>query len=109
MKQLAERMLAAALARQHESEAQMLAATPRAATIASRLTAPQQHHRGRARQPCSRAVTGHRAKAPNQVWSWGTAWMPAAVKREYYYGYMVLDVSSRKIVGHVRSARPRPN
>ena len=63
-------------------------------------SASQQHHRGRARQPCSRAVTSHCATAPNQVWSWDITWMPAAIKGKYYYWYMVLDVFSRKIVGH---------
>jgi transposase InsO family protein len=60
----------------------------------------QQHHRGRARQPSGRVVTSHCATAPNQVWSWDITWMPAAIKGKYYYWYMMLDVFSRKIVGH---------
>jgi putative transposase len=40
------------------------------------------------------------ATAPNQVWSWDITWMPAAVKGQYYYWYMMLDVFSRKIVAH---------
>lgn len=63
-------------------------------------SASQQHHRGRARQPSPRAVTSHCATAPNQVWSWDITWMPAALKGKFYYWYMVLDVFSRKIVGH---------
>ena len=62
--------------------------------------ASQQHHRGRARQPGARTVTSHCATAPNQLWSWDITWLPAAVKGKYYYWYMVLDVFSRKIVGH---------
>jgi len=62
--------------------------------------ASQQHHRGRAKKPSSRVVTSHCATGPNQVWSWDITWMPAAVKGMYYYWYMVLDVFSRKIVGH---------
>jgi transposase InsO family protein len=27
-------------------------------------------------------------------------WMPTAVKGQYFYWYMMLDVFSRKIVGH---------
>ena len=63
-------------------------------------SASQQHHRGRARKPSTRVVTSHCATAPNQVWSWDITWVPAAVKGQYYYWYMMLDVFSRKIVGH---------
>lgn len=61
--------------------------------------ASQQHHRGRARKPTSRVVTSHCAAGPNQVWCWDITWLPAAVKGQYYYWYMVLDIFSRKIVG----------
>lgn len=59
-----------------------------------------QHHRGRAKKPSSRVVTSHMATAPNQVWSWDITWLPAGIKGKYYYWYMILDVFSRKIVGH---------
>jgi transposase InsO family protein len=62
--------------------------------------AAQQHHRGRAKKPSSRVATSHCAMGPNEVWSWDITWMPAAVKGQFYYWYMVLDVFSRKIVGH---------
>lgn len=62
--------------------------------------ASQQHHRGRAKKPSSRVVTSHCATGPNQVWSWDITWLPAAIKGQYYYWYMVLDIFSRKIVGH---------
>ena len=62
--------------------------------------ASQQHHRGRAKKPSSRVLTSHCATGPNQVWSWDITWLPAAIKGQYYYWYMVLDVFSRKIVGH---------
>jgi transposase InsO family protein len=62
--------------------------------------ASQQHHRGRAKKPSERVVTSHCASGPNQVWSWDITWMPAAVKGQYFYWYMMLDVFSRKIVGH---------
>lgn len=62
--------------------------------------ASQQHHRGRAKKPSNRVVTSHCATGPKQVWSWDITWMPAAVKGQYYYWYMVLDIFSRKIVGH---------
>ena len=63
-------------------------------------TAAQQHYRGRAKKPSGRVVTSHCATGPNQVWSWDITWLPAAVKGQFYYWYMVLDVFSRKIVGH---------
>jgi putative transposase len=63
-------------------------------------SASQQHHRGRARKPSARVVTSHCARAPNQLWSWDITWMPAALKGQYYYWYMMLDVFSGKIVGH---------
>jgi putative transposase len=62
--------------------------------------ASQLHHRGRAKKPCERVVTSHCAAGPNQVWSWDITWMPAAIKGQYYYWYMVLDIYSRKIVSH---------
>ncbi len=62
--------------------------------------ASQQHHRGRAKKPTSRVLTSHCATGPNQVWSWDITWLPAAVKGQYYYWYMVIDIFSRMIVGH---------
>jgi transposase InsO family protein len=62
--------------------------------------ASQQHHRGQAKKPSERVVTSHCVAGPNQVWSWDITWMPAALKGQYYYWYMVLDIFSRKIVGH---------
>lgn len=62
--------------------------------------AAQQHHRGRAKKPVTRVVTSHCATQPNRLWSWDITWMPTAVKGMYFYWYMVLDVYSRKIVGH---------
>jgi len=62
--------------------------------------ASQQHHRGRARKPSERVTTTHCASGPNQVWSWDITWLPTAVKGQYFYWYMMLDVFSRKIVGH---------
>jgi putative transposase len=59
-----------------------------------------QSHRGRAKQASARVVTSHCATGPNQVWSWDITWLPAEIKGKYYYWYMILDVFSRKIVGH---------
>lgn len=62
--------------------------------------AAQQHHRGRARKPSKRQPTSHCATGPNQVWSWDITWLPAPLKGKYFYWYMILDIYSRKIVGH---------
>lgn len=62
--------------------------------------AAQQHHRGRAKKPATRVVTSHCATEPNRLWSWDITWLSTAVKGLYFYWYMVLDVYSRKIVGH---------
>jgi len=62
--------------------------------------AAQQHHRGRAKKPSTRVVTSHCATEPNRLWSWDITWLPTSVKGLYFYWYMVLDVYSRKIVGH---------
>jgi putative transposase len=60
----------------------------------------QQHHRGRAKKPNTRAVTSHCATEANRLWAWDITWLPAGVRGLYFYWYMVLDVYSRKIVGH---------
>jgi putative transposase len=60
----------------------------------------QQHHRGRAKKPSTRIVTSHCATEANRLWAWDITWLPASVKGLYFYWHMVLDVYSRKIVGH---------
>ncbi|MET3135642.1 hypothetical protein AAKU55_005956 [Oxalobacteraceae bacterium GrIS 1.11] len=59
----------------------------------------QQHHRGRAKKPTTRAVTSHCATEANRLWAWDITWLPTSVKGLYFYWYMVLDIYSRKIVG----------
>jgi putative transposase len=59
----------------------------------------QQHHRGRAKAPQKRTITTHEASAPNQVWCWDITYLPAAIRGDYFYLYMVHDLYSRKIVG----------
>jgi len=60
----------------------------------------QQHHRGRASKPSTRVVTSYCATEANRLWAWDITWLPASVTGLYFYWYMVLDVYSRKIVGH---------
>lgn len=63
-------------------------------------SAQQQYRRGRAKKPSTRVVTSHCATGPNKVWSWDITWLPMEIKGKYFYWYMVLDIFSRKIVGH---------
>jgi len=56
------------------------------------------------REP-SRPALHHRprellATGPNQVWSWDITYLRSSVKGVYFYLYLVMDVFSRKIVGH---------
>ena len=60
----------------------------------------QQHHRGRAKKPSTRVVTSYCATEANRLWAWDITWLPTSVKGLYFYWYMVLDIYSRKIVGH---------
>ncbi len=62
--------------------------------------AKQQQHRGRTKKPSTRVVTSYCATEPNCVWAWDITWLPTGVRGMYFYWYMVLDVYSRKIVGH---------
>ena len=47
-------------------------------------------------KPAQQIATG-----PNQVYSWDITYLAAGVLGQFYYLYMVMDVFSRKIVGHV--------
>ncbi|NHZ67183.1 DDE-type integrase/transposase/recombinase, partial [Massilia genomosp. 1] len=55
---------------------------------------------GRAKKPSKRVVTSHCATEANRLWAWDITWLPTNVRGLYFYWYMVLDVYSRKIVGH---------
>jgi transposase InsO family protein len=61
----------------------------------------QTAHRGRAKAPgASRQPRTHVATAPGQVWCWDVTWLPTRVTGRWYYLYLILDLYSRKIVGH---------
>lgn len=63
--------------------------------------ANQQHHRGRQQAPkAKRQATSHKAEAPNQLWSWDISWLPGPIKGQWFYLYLMVDLFSRKIVGH---------
>jgi transposase InsO family protein len=61
----------------------------------------QNTHRGRARAPApKRAPTTHTAHQPGEVWCWDITWLPSRVSGRWFYLYLILDLYSRKIVGH---------
>jgi transposase InsO family protein len=47
-------------------------------------------------RPKPRALS---ASTPNQLYSWDITYLPAALRGQYYYLYLFLDLFSRKIVG----------
>lgn len=59
----------------------------------------QQHHRGKARAPTARACPRLIACKPNQVYSWDITYLPTAIKGQFYYLYLFIDIYSRFIVG----------
>lgn len=68
--------------------------------------AGQTRHRGRAHPPRKiRPPTTHVATAPGQLWCWDLTYLPAVVAGRWFYLYVILDVFSRKIVGHAVHAR----
>lgn len=56
-------------------------------------------HRGRARAATHRRPRQQVASGPNQIWSWDITYLNAAVRGQFHYLYLVVDVWSRKIVG----------
>lgn len=61
----------------------------------------QVHHRGRQSAPQhKRPATTHQASGPNVVWSWDITWLPGPARGTWFYLYLIMDVYSRKIVGH---------
>tara|TARA_B100000965_G_scaffold175999_1_gene146783 strand:+ start:599 stop:1726 length:1128 start_codon:yes stop_codon:yes gene_type:complete len=63
-------------------------------------------HWQRSRPPTPRKKPRHEADGPNQLWSWDITYLHSAVRGNYYYLYLMLDVWSRKIVGwEVHSAQ----
>jgi len=61
----------------------------------------QNHHRGRHKAPQGkRPPTTHVADAPNRLWSWDISYLPGPICGSWWYLYLILDLFSRKIVGH---------
>lgn len=57
-------------------------------------------HRGRAKPPTHRRPDELVATAANQVWCWDITYLPSLVRGRFFYCYTILDIFSRKIVGH---------
>jgi putative transposase len=55
-------------------------------------------HRERSRPRQNHRPLEHVATGPNQVWSWDITYLRSALRGEYFYLYLVVDVWSRKIV-----------
>lgn len=62
--------------------------------------AGEQHERGRARHRTHKQPSTHCATAPNCLWCWDVTFLPSPTRGIHYYLYMILDIWSRKIVGH---------
>jgi putative transposase len=61
----------------------------------------QNHHRGRQSAPRrQRMATTHQANGPNDIWSWDITWLPGPARGTWFYLYLIMDIYSRKIVGH---------
>jgi transposase InsO family protein len=57
-------------------------------------------HRSASKPPQHKKPREHVAKAPNQVWSWDITYLRGPVVGTFFYLYFVVDIFSRKIVGH---------
>lgn len=67
--------------------------------------AKQLRHRGLCKPRTHHKPNAFVATAPNQVWSWDITYLPASIKGQYFYLYMIMDIFSRKVVGfHVHEA-----
>ena len=60
----------------------------------------EQHHRGpkAAPQP-PRPKPTLCADRPNRCWSWDVTYLPTAIRGQFFYLYLIIDLYSRKIVG----------
>ncbi len=56
-------------------------------------------HRGKSKPSSTNKPSPLTAIAPNEVWSWDITYLRSAVKGQFYYLYMFMDIFSRKIVG----------
>jgi len=63
--------------------------------------AGEQRRRGRQAAPQRKGPPRrHRADHANAVWSWDVTYLPTRVRGQFFYLYLIVDIYSRKIVGH---------
>lgn len=55
-------------------------------------------HRGKAAPATHKKPKALTATGPNQVWSWDITYLMTTIKGLFFYGYLFLDIYSRKIV-----------
>ena len=61
----------------------------------------QAAHRGKSKPAKTKAPETYVAKAPNRVWTWDITWLvDRKVTGMYFKLYLILDIFTRKIVGH---------
>ena len=64
--------------------------------------AEQDAHRGKKRAPRKTGTPKEKvADGPGQVYCWDITYLRSPVRGEYFYLFMMLDVWSRKIIGHI--------
>lgn len=56
-------------------------------------------HRGKSKPRGVTRPKGYLAVRPNQIYSWDITYLLSAIRGQYYYLYLFLDIFSRKIVG----------
>lgn len=57
------------------------------------------NHRGKSKPRTVTRPKGYLAVRPNQIYSWDITYLQSAIRGQYYYLYLFLDIFSRKIVG----------
>ncbi len=63
--------------------------------------AGEQRRRGRQAAPRHKGPPRrHRADGPNACWTWDVTYLPTQVRGQFLYLYLIIDIYSRKIVGH---------
>lgn len=56
-------------------------------------------HRGKSKPRSGVRPNAYLATRPNQIYSWDITYLLSAIRGQYYYLYLFLDIFSRKIVG----------
>ena len=57
------------------------------------------NHRGKSKPRSVARPKAYVATKPNQIYSWDITYLLSAIRGQYYYMYLFLDIFSRKIVG----------